>query len=332
MTKKTPKKKTLASVMDTPGKGRDGTSHPSSRSRTRRRKRKKAVEDSRSRTRRHRRHGREIRLTPRALRSGGLLVARQALQRLERRHAAQEPARGDAIVRHLRERAMQQRMRRDGHRAWQRRGRAACRRRRCRHRCPGVSRVGVGGERRGCVGMVPREGEGGCQRGERFHRGVEETVQVAARCVVLVEVRRRGRVGTVGPCCPRRRRPARVQLVRRLAFAVCWARRTRLRARRSPARSPADGPAGWSRFGRARHRLDRWGNTLREREEQFRVDVLEVRVAVARGTGHVVRLYGRVGSRRDLAAVSPILVRVELHRADALMYPRIRDAQDGLVG
>ena len=51
-------------------------------------------------------NGGEVRLAPRALHLG-LLVARQTLQRFERRHAPQEPARGDVVVWHHRESAME---------------------------------------------------------------------------------------------------------------------------------------------------------------------------------------------------------------------------------
>ena len=78
-------------------------------------------------------HGGEVRIAARTLHLG-LLVARQTLQRLERRHASQESARGDVVVRHHRERAMEQRVGRHGHRARQRR------RGRGRARRPGVAR------------------------------------------------------------------------------------------------------------------------------------------------------------------------------------------------
>ena len=92
------------------------------------------------------RHSSEVRLAPRTLHLS-FLIARQALQRLERRDAsAKEPTRRYTIVRYFSEHAVQLRMRRHWYCAW-------------RHHLRRVvvllvCRVGVGVRVRVCVGVI----------------------------------------------------------------------------------------------------------------------------------------------------------------------------------
>ena len=136
-------------------------------------------------------HGGEVRLALRALHLG-LLVARQTLHRLQRRHASQEPARRDAVVRHKRERTMELRLRSHGHRARQRRRRG---RRRAR-RSGVVVLLARGRGAAAAAGRVRQRGrvvarwerEGGCERREGPQCCVEQTVHVPARRAVRMEV------------------------------------------------------------------------------------------------------------------------------------------------